>query len=120
MPSTETTKIRVCNRPGCQVLIKAGQLACREHWAELGDDLQQRLVFAWEERKAHPDVPELVHAHRALLLEAMRAWKIPVDLVSAAMRAAPRALSQSCPWCGGVGARHLPSCNSPNREHPVQ
>lgn len=110
------SKVRPCNRPGCRAVIKSGQLACREHWFELPASLRDRLIHAWEQRKAHPDVPELVHAHRALLLEAMRAWGVPVDVVAAAMRRAPRASSMSCPWCGGVDGMHKLGCE----KAPVQ
>jgi hypothetical protein len=103
-------KIKTCNRPGCRVLIRPGQLACGEHWAELGKDLQDRLVFTWEQRKAHPDVPELVHAHRALLLEALRKWGIPDEIIQAAIQRSPRAASQSCPFCGALQPFHRPGC----------
>lgn len=106
-------KVKFCNRPGCRVVIKPGVLACREHWYELPSRLRDRLVDAWEKRKAHPDVPELVAIHRMLLLEALRAWKIPPEVVAEAMRNAPRAASQSCPWCGAVGGLHKPECNKP-------
>lgn len=106
-------RIRICNRPGCMVIIKPGMLACRDHWFELPPKLRERLVDAWEARKAHPDVPELVSVHRALLLEALRAWRIPPEVVAEAIKQAPRAMSMSCPWCGGVGGMHHEGCNRP-------
>lgn len=113
-----STDLRFCNRPGCKIVIRPGQLACRDHWNELGRDLQDRLVHAWEQRKAHPDVPELVHAHRALLLEAMRAWKIPVEMMAEAMRRAPRAPSMSCPMCGAPQPFHRKGCQFYPEERP--
>jgi hypothetical protein len=110
MPSTQQPRIKLCNRPGCKTIIKPGQLACREHWAELTPDLRDRLVEAWEKRKAHPDVPELVHVHRSLLLEALKQWKVPIDLLTQAMRRAPRAASQSCPFCGAPQPFHRKGC----------
>lgn len=107
-------KIKTCSRPGCRVVIKPGQLACRGHWFELPAQLRDQLIEAWELRKANPTVPELVHAHRALLIKALRAWNVPVDLVSAAMARAPHAYSHSCPYCGGVGGLHLLGCERKN------
>lgn len=102
--------MKLCNRPGCRVIIRPGQLACKDHWGELTPQLRDRLVQAWEARKAHPDVPELVHVHRALLLEALKQWKVPVELMSAALRNAPRAASSSCPHCGAPAPFHRPGC----------
>lgn len=102
--------MKSCNRPGCKIIIRPGQLACREHWSELTPDLRDRLVHAWEQRKAYPDVPELVHAHRALLLEALKQWKVPVELMAAAIQRAPRAPSMSCPFCGGPLPFHRKGC----------
>jgi hypothetical protein len=103
-------EVKFCNRPGCQIIIKPGQLACKVHWAELTPDLRDRLVHAWEQRKAHPDVPELVHAHRALLLEALKQWKIPLEMMQQAIRRAPRAMSASCAQCGAPLPFHRKGC----------
>lgn len=101
---------RKCSRPGCFVLVKPGQLACREHWYELSNSLRERLVYAWEVRKANPEIPELVNAHRALLLEAMREWKIPLEAIAMATRRMPRVIDPNCPLCGLTGGIHRPEC----------
>lgn len=106
-------KVKVCSRPGCMVIIKPGQLACREHWFELTPRLREKLIFGWEQRKAHPDIPELVHIHRALLLEALREWGIPPEVVAMSLQMAPQARPTACPWCGQVGT-HLDDCNRPS------
>jgi hypothetical protein len=106
----EQVVVKRCNRPGCTVQIKPGQLACRDHWRELPAKLRDRLVFAWEQRKAHPDIPELVSIHRALLLEALKAWGIPPEEIERQIKRAPRALQNTCPFCGAVAPIHRLGC----------
>ncbi len=102
--------VKRCNRPGCTVQIKPGQLACREHWLALPKKLRDQLVDAWELRKANPGVPELVHVHRALLLQALRAWGIPEHVIQENMRRAPRAAPGACPFCGAPVPIHRVGC----------
>lgn len=111
MPPKQQPKVKLCSYPTCPVECKPGQLACRTHWFALPSRLRDRLVFAWEQRKAHPDIPELVNIHRTLLLEALRAWGIPEDIIRAqiAMRA-PKAIQTGCPMCGLPGGIHRPGC----------
>ena len=106
-------RIKRCSRPGCGTEIKPGQLACRLHWAALSPRLRDRLVFAWEQRKANPGIPELINIHRALLLEALREWGIPVDVAAAALKGgAPRAIQTGCPFCGLPGGMHRIGCQA--------
>lgn len=107
-------KMRRCARPGCTVQIKPGQLACRQHWFELSPRLRDRLVFAWEQRKENPNVPELVSIHRALLLEALREWHIPPEVIAEAIKGAPRAVQTACPWCGAPNPMHRVDCPKVN------
>lgn len=95
-------------------MIKPGVLACRAHWFELPSTLRDRLVEAWEVRKANPNVPELVHVHRAYLLQALRAWGVTDDETKAAMARAPRAMSASCPMCGAPNPMHRLDCPKVN------
>lgn len=108
--TVSTPKVRLCAHPGCNVIVKPGVLACRAHWAALSSDLRDRLVDAWEKRKAHPDVPELVQIHRILLLEAMREWGVTPQMAADAMARAPRVIQTACPWCGMTAPLHRPEC----------
>jgi hypothetical protein len=111
----EQTKKRICARPGCTVEVKPGVLACRPHWASLSPRLRDRLVFAWEQRKEHPDIPELVNIHRALLLEALREWGIPPEVIAAEMKArAPKTIDINCPFCGARQPLHRVGCQRLN------
>lgn len=111
MPTLPEPKVRRCAYPGCNVEIKPGVLACRTHWFALSGRLRDRLVFAWEQRKEHPDIPELVNIHRALLLEAMREWQVPVAMAAGAIRdGAPRAIQNICPYCGAPHPLHRVGC----------
>lgn len=94
------------------VMVKLGQLACREHWLELPARLRDQLVSTWEARKENPEVPELVHLHRTLLVAALRAWRVPIEVSREALKRAPRAAPVACPWCGAAGP-HLDGCNRP-------
>lgn len=110
MPTSTPTKFRRCAYPTCPVQVKTGVLACREHWGALTSDLRERLVDAWERRKAHPDVPELVMIHRALLMECMRQWDITPEMAAEAMQGAPKVVQTACPWCGAPSPLHRPGC----------
>lgn len=110
MAGSPEAKVRVCNRPDCKIVIKPGVLACRAHWNELPPKLRDQLVNAWEQRKAYPDVPELVHLHRAFLLQALRAWGVTDAEMKTAMARAPRAASMSCPMCGAPNPMHRVDC----------
>lgn len=111
----EQTKVKRCSRPGCTVQIKPGTLACRPHWTDLTPRLRDRLVFAWEQRKAHPDVPELVNIHRALLLEALKEWGFTREQIKEAIRTgAPKTIDPNCPFCGAAGGLHRPGCQRLN------
>lgn len=80
MPPPDEQSLRRCARPGCNVFVRGGQLACKDHWYALKPRTRDQLVHAWEQRKAHPDVPEMVDAHRALLLQCLIEWGVPVNL----------------------------------------
>jgi hypothetical protein len=104
------TKIKRCSRPGCSTEIKPGQLACKPDWLELSPRLRDRLVFAWEQRKEHPDIPELVSIHRALLLEALREWGIDPAMAAMFIKAGvPKTIQTACPFCGAFGS-HRAGC----------
>lgn len=106
--------MRRCSRPGCPVEVKPGVLACRQHWYELSSRLRDRLVFAWEQRKAHPEIPELISIHRALLLQALREWGVPEHEIKLAIARAPRALPTACPRCGLKSPLHRAGCPAVN------
>jgi hypothetical protein len=109
--TSKQVKVKRCSRPGCTVQIQPGQLACKEHWYALTPKLRDRLVFAWEERKKHPDIPELVNIHRALLLEALKEWGFTTEQIRDAIRTgAPKAIQTGCPFCGLPGGLHRVGC----------
>lgn len=109
------TKVKRCSRPGCTTQIKPGQLACRDHWNSLTGRLRDRLVFAWEQRKANPHIPELVNIHRALLLECLKEWGFTNAQIREAIKTgAPKTIDPNCPWCGMAGGLHRVGCQKLN------